>query len=262
MAAGRSGGDHWQCDDRGGRNPRHTLGTSHTMRLLVVLALATGAWAQDSFVQEFVCPESYGDFPDAINCDYFWRCEKGVAKPMECEDGHAFDPRLRGTIYPCDYTFSVNCTGREQLQNPIPGTDPVCQRQNGIFPHEFECGKFYTCKEGLATESECATGLHLSLDSMECVWPEVANRGPCDTPAREGNFTCPPDAANALDALGNRAINPTYFHPTDCRFFYVCLNGINPELRGCPDSTVFNDATAQCDDPANVPGCENYYEPL
>lgn len=63
--------------------------------------------------------------------------------------------------------------------------DPQCLRQNGIFPHEYNCGAFYTCTEGVATENECATGLHLSLATMECVWPEQANRGACDIPISE-----------------------------------------------------------------------------
>ena len=49
-------------------------------------------------------------------CDYFWRCNRGKAEPMECEPGHAYDPQLRGNIYPCDYVFNVNCTGRELLR--------------------------------------------------------------------------------------------------------------------------------------------------
>ncbi|XP_037080011.1 protein obstructor-E-like [Pollicipes pollicipes] len=224
------------------------------MRLLIVFALLAGAYGQ-----EFTCPEAFGDYADFEYCDYFWRCTRDVAELKQCEDGHAFNPRLRGTIYPCDYSFSTNCTGRTLLQDPRPGPDPQCERQHGIFADPQLCDTYYVCKNGVATRTQCAPGLHVALDSRECVWPEAANRGACDARERLGDFSCPPDAANALDVHGNRESNPTYAHD-DCRYFYVCLNGVKPSLGGCPEGTVFNDVSGKCDDPINVAGCENYYE--
>ena len=49
-------------------------------------------------------------------------------------------------------------------------------------------------------------------------------------------------------------------HPTSCRLYYVCLNGVTPNEAGCTSGVVFNERTGKCDDPANVPGCENTYE--
>jgi len=230
------------------------------MRFFIAAVLVAGACAQDNTGSGFSCPDLYGDFADEVNCDYFWRCEKGVATPKECMDGHAFNPNLRGQIYPCDYKFKVDCAGREELQPAQQGTDEPCLRQNGVFPHATNCGAYYTCEAGLATPFECATGLHLSLTTMECVWPEMANRENCDTPIREGDFTCPEGAGTEFDHLGNLLVNPTYLHPTDCRAYYVCLKGIRPQLLGCPEGTVYNDATGKCADPEQVSGCENYYE--
>ena len=48
-------------------------------------------------------------------------------------------------------------------------------------------------------------------------------------------------------------------HPTDCRKFYTCLDGITPRDQGCPVGRVFNPTTSACDDPTNVVGCETYY---
>lgn len=42
-------------------------------------------------------------------------------------------------------------------------------------------------------------------------------------------------------------------HPTDCRKFYVCIEGVARPY-GCSLGTVFNVDTLQCDDPENVPG--------
>ncbi|XP_037083462.1 protein obstructor-E-like [Pollicipes pollicipes] len=227
------------------------------MRSLIFLAVLAVAYGQDDF--QFVCPESYGDYEDTEFCDYFWRCNRGEAEPLECQDGHAFNPNLRGSIYPCDYVFKVNCTGRESLQDPQPGIDLECERQHGIYPDPELCDTYYVCKDGVATRSQCAPGLHFHIKSRECRWPDEAGRGLCDKRESLGDFSCPLDATNAVDVHGNRDNNPTYIHPDDCRLFYVCLNGVKPMEGGCPEGTVFNDATRKCDDPANVEGCENYY---
>lgn len=47
-------------------------------------------------------------------------------------------------------------------------------------------------------------------------------------------------------------------HPTDCRKFYVCIEGVARPY-GCSFGNVFNVETLQCDDPENVAGCEKYY---
>ena len=77
---------------------------------------------------------------------------------------------------------------------------------------------------------------------------------PCPTITEIGNFSCPLDATKAVDANGNWDVNPTYLNEDDCRLFYVCLNGVKPQLGGCPVGTVFNDVSRKCDEPINVPG--------
>jgi hypothetical protein len=63
-----------------------------------------------------------------------------------------------------------------------------------------------------------------------------------------------------LELNGVQIIHPLYAHPQDCQKFYICLNGKEPRENSCPDLTVFNDLSMKCDDPANVPGCENWFE--
>jgi hypothetical protein len=59
---------------------------------------------------------------------------------------------------------------------------------------------------------------------------------------------------------GKLGVHPALPHPTSCRLYYVCLNGVTPNEAGCTSGVVFNERTGKCDDPANVPGCENTYE--
>merc|ERR1711962_1792275 len=51
-------------------------------------------------------------------------------------------------------------------------------------------------------------------------------------------------------------------HPDDCRKYYICLDGVTPNEAGCPPRKVFNPTTSSCDQPSNVLGCQNYYNPL
>ena len=64
---------------------------------------------------------------------------------------------------------------------------------------------------------------------------------------------------NFLHALANHQVHIALPHPTDCRKFYTCLDGITPRDQGCPVGRVFNPTTSACDDPTNVVGCETYY---
>jgi len=38
------------------------------------------------------------------------------------------------------------------------------------------------------------------------------------------------------------------------------LEGKYPAVSGCPEGTVFDDKSLNCNDPLNVPECEGYYE--
>ncbi|KAG5861453.1 hypothetical protein JTB14_022484 [Gonioctena quinquepunctata] len=53
--------------------------------------------------------------------------------------------------------------------------------------------------------------------------------------------------------------HPTFAHPDDCQKFYICRDGIAPQKGACAAGKVYNEDTFTCDDPSNVPGCEDYY---
>lgn len=73
------------------------------------------------------------------------------------------------------------------------------------------------------------------------------------TEVAEG-FVCPDPSDVDQPGLYSR-----HAHPTDCRKFYVCIEG-TARPYGCSLGTVFNVDTLQCDEPENVPGwCVFYY---
>lgn len=102
-------------------------------------------------------------------------------------------------------------------------------------------------------------GLHFDENTGTCVWPEVANRENCQTQKKElkDGFVCPKEKKN--DASGQVVAHPHFAHPQDCQKFYVCLNGIEPRELKCEEGEVFSEETKKCDDPATVPGCEDWY---
>ena len=65
-------------------------------------------------------------------------------------------------------------------------------------------------------------------------------------------FRCPNDTQ--VHTNGHVLDHARYIKPDDCRSFYLCMEGKYPSISGCPEGTVFNDLTLNCDAPENVPG--------
>lgn len=149
------------------------------------------------------------------------------------------------------------------LTEPARGTNDYCPRKNGIFSHpdETNCHTFYVCQDGEYIENKCTAGLHFDENSGTCVWEEKAARGPncvAEKVALKDGFVCPEHKTN--DRTGQIIAHPHYAHETDCQKFYVCLNGNEPRMYGCDEGEVYNDETKRCDQPKNVPGCEDWFD--
>ncbi|XP_046403472.1 protein obstructor-E isoform X2 [Ischnura elegans] len=223
------------------------------------VALILFAVAAVTLAAEFRCPEKYGSFADPKQCDKYYECDEGVAKEKLCPDGLVFDPQIR-KINKCDQPFNVDCGDRIELQEP-KGTEQ-CPRKNGFFAHPDEsiCHIFYNCINGEAVESTCPTGLHFDEYSGTCVWPAAAGRTGCGDKkeALKDGFTCSKESQ--VNPHGQVLAHPKYAHPTDCQKFYVCLNGVTPREQGCALGEVYSEETQRCEEPEDVPGCEDWYK--
>ena len=73
------------------------------------------------------------------------------------------------------------------------------------------------------------------------------------SPALEtaSGFNCP--EKGPADEFGQIDPHPKYSDPNDCAKFFICLNGISPREQGCELGLVYNELSAQCDAPENVP---------
>lgn len=127
-------------------------------------------------------------------------------------------------------------------------------------PDETICDRFFICDDGEHSETPCANGLHFEEITGTCTWPNVANREHCVDQVRKlsDGFACPVGEP-PTDAAGQIIVNPHYPHPEDCEYFYVCVNRVEPRMLMCEDKRVFNKEKKTCDDAANVPGCEDWF---
>jgi len=196
----------------------------------------------------FNCPDSFGFYSHHKSCDKYWACENGTATLKLCGNGLVFDDTdsLREN---CAYPFSVECGSRSDLEPPI--STPNCPRLYGIFSHPTNCRVFYSCWNGEGSKYECPPGLAYDDNQRVCVWADLVER--CDQLEVAEGFVCPDPAEVEQPGHYTR-----HAHPTDCRKFYVCIEGVARPY-GCSFGNVFNVDSLQCDEPENVTGCEKYY---
>lgn len=208
-------------------------------------------------VEEYDC-EPLDDvsyyLPDDEQCDKYLECNiKGELREHLCPDGFVFDISLEK----CDYPVKVNCTGRPLLQEPQPSVN--CSRANGFFawPANMSCQNFWDCREGIAYKQTCPVGVIFDPGLNTCATPDQSSRKEC-TEGEESflGFQCPRYAPDSVLRFGNHDRLP---HPEDCQSYFTCLVTGGPRLANCGRKKVFNNATGQCSDPKNVPGCETYW---
>nr|ANJ46028.1 peritrophin 1 [Eriocheir sinensis] len=216
--------------------------------LLLVVGLAEGqrpaTQAKDRVVSE--CPLPNGFFADAQQCDRYYECVDSVITEKVCPDGLAFvdhNPRAEK----CDYISAVDCTGRPDLQPAQPAG--ACLRQNGYFYHPDPtiCNQFFFCSEGKGNLVTCPVGLVFNTKTNNCVWADEAGRTGCASDTGNPAFECPKVTHDVA------VTHPRYADPSDCQFFYVCIDGVNARRNGCTLGQVFNDLVGTCTPPADVP---------
>ncbi|KAF5277348.1 hypothetical protein FQA39_LY06161 [Lamprigera yunnana] len=220
---------------------------------LVLSALTSAVLTQENFK----CPDEFGFYPHHKSCDKYWKCDNNVAELKTCGNGLAFDnsdPKY--LTENCDYLHNVDCGDRTEIEPPI--STPHCSRLYGIFSDEKKCDVFWSCWNGESSRYQCPPGLAYDRDDRVCKWSDQVPE--CKAEEVGGGFACP-----APGEITNSGTFSRHAHPDDCRKYYICLEGV-PREYGCPIGTVFKigdaDGTGNCEDPEDVPGCEDYYGDL
>nr|XP_018906537.1 PREDICTED: chondroitin proteoglycan-2-like [Bemisia tabaci] len=212
----------------------------------------------------FKCPDTVktGYYPDPVQCDLYYRCVGGQAEERLCPDGLLFDDS-NPSHERCDTPVNVDCADRTELQEPKPSKG--CPRANGFFRHPdpLVCDKFVNCIEGAMNELPCPPGLIYDDTASTCAWPHESTRLDCTNvkskkQVLEDGFSCPD--GEIMGPNGRTLPHPTFPHPENCQKFYICRNGVIPQYGSCAGGQVYNEETFKCDEPENVPGCENWFD--
>jgi len=214
---------------------------------------------------DFDCPEPNGLFADSQQCDLYYECNSGVATAKLCKDGYLFDDSKRN-YEQCKLPHDVDCGVREYVQARQEGIDDRCERANGLFDHEDPnvCDKFYTCDNGTVHEMPCIPTLVFDVAIGSCVRPEEASKdakkcegtGQVELKSIDG-FTCP--GKELIGPQGILQAHPVLPHPTDCRYFFTCYFGKDPNKFGCPEGQVFDADSQICKDAEEVSDCACWY---
>jgi len=206
-------------------------------------------------VKEEDCKDRTGFFPSQTQCDKYYECRNSELSTHLCPDGLVYDSShftasfqldSSGSTGKCSYPFSIDCSGREELQVASPSKS--CSRKNGYFAHE-DCDKYFFCNDGAANLYDCPGGLVFAPDKGQCTWIGEANRPGCESKDKI-EFNCPEVGPSE---------HTRYPDPQDCQRFYVCIAG-NAHHNSCPQGLVFHPGSLACDRQEAVTGaCSSWY---
>jgi hypothetical protein len=180
------------------------------------------------------CPEEDGFFSDFLQCDKYYECKEGEVIEHVCADGLVFDERSKE--FPiCSFPFSINCTGRPELQPPQPSV-PECPRLNGYFadPDPEICDVFYFCVEGKSNRVQCPSGLVFNPSLGQCGFKAQSSRTGCKS---RSSFQCPEKL--------NRVDQSRHEDPNSCTEFFLCISG-EARKSGCSPGLVYQQASTSC----------------
>lgn len=112
-------------------------------------------------------PDSLVFIPSLADCERYYLCQNGVAKPLYCAPNFHFNP-IFGF---CDFPENVNC---EVEVTPEPETEPgeveIECPEAGIFwiPHPNTCEYYFMCVNGTPILHHCSPGLFWDSANNRC----------------------------------------------------------------------------------------------
>ncbi|XP_064111825.1 protein obstructor-E-like isoform X2 [Macrobrachium nipponense] len=116
----------------------------------------------------------------------------------------------------------------------------TCPGDDGFYPDNRQCDKYYDCYRGSMTEKLCPDGLvfdyTLSPGVEQCNYPFIVEcpEGAALQPAQPAGIECPRQ-------------NGYFEHedPSNCEQYYECTGGV-PVTRSCATGLVFDEFSGTC----------------
>lgn len=96
-------------------------------------------------------------YPHPDDCAKFIQCVNGQVQNMKCAAGLVFDPKNNACIFPKDPDLLC------------PDIKPCKDKDDGYFPHPYDCSKFIQCQFKKELVLACQKGLVWSVAVNSCV---------------------------------------------------------------------------------------------
>lgn len=96
-------------------------------------------------------------YPHPDDCAMFIQCVNGKVQNMTCAPNLVFDPENSACIFPINQ--ELKC----------PDIKPCQNKDDGYFPHPYDCSKFIQCQFKKELVLACQDGLVWSTSVNSCV---------------------------------------------------------------------------------------------
>nr|XP_042897440.1 uncharacterized protein LOC107446911 [Parasteatoda tepidariorum] len=215
---------------------------------------------------DYDCAGTDGLFAHEKHCNYYYTCKNNKAVLKECPQGQAFDSHRER----CEDWYLVHCGNRlrpDELDHtfddfqstyedrrtstpyPFTRTTPgsttetpfVCPTENGIYPHETNCGKYHVCKGGVVETKLCPEKELFNLEQNRCIDEEETNCGKRIHPKDDRNNKVVDEESdfNCTNRHG------CFTHERMCKWYYYCHDN-RTEVRECSGDRYFDSERNKC----------------
>jgi len=215
---------------------------------------------------DFDCPDLEDSYhPHQSDCTKFYHCTNGLAWLQQCAHGLYFNP----AIVQCDWPQNVDCPHdkslkvKHQVSKPklnfstkeIVGPAPwyECPEENGAYPHEEDCDKYYDCYNKEAHLGQCTNNMLFDIKYSGCNWAVDVDCGHLNRPTNVPPTT--PRTTTTTRQPGEPFECPEeqglFPNPKNCASFYMCHGGEAWQFV-CSSPLLYNIEAQYCDHAINV----------
>lgn len=109
-----------------------------------------------------------GVYGDTTWCNVYHNCLSGVDFKTKCPENLVWNDTKKD----CDWSDSTQCiTGNYFKEGSDPEKKTFCSdKQNGKYPHEVHCNRYYVCQNGKDIIFTCQNNLRYNEAKQECDW--------------------------------------------------------------------------------------------